>query len=154
MSEENTVNETKAKTILGNPLAKKIIIYGSILIVVFLIGFVPMWMKARDCSASLAKTQRELKLANMEITIGSSVIDARRGEYEVARQTASAFFTTLRAERERDKDSVLTVAQREEFRPMLTERDTVITLLARNDPASVEWLLSMYLTYRKTIRGL
>lgn len=152
MSEENSGNETK--NILKNPLAKKTIIYGSILVVVFLIGFVPMWLKTRDCSASLAKTQQELKLANMEITIGSSVIDARRGEYEAARQTASAFFTTLLAEIERGRDSVLTGEQREGFRPMLTERDTTITLLARNDPASVDRLVSLYLTYRKTIRGL
>lgn len=153
MNEENAVNETTATNTKVNPKTKKAIIYASVLVIVFLIGLIPMWLTARERADRLSALQRELKLAQIENTIASAVIDARRAEYEPARQTASNFFTTVLAEIERGKESVLTESQRETMRPVLTQRDTVITLLARSDPASVERLSDLYFTYRKAVRG-
>ena len=113
-----------------------------------------MWMTARDRGARLVETQRELKLAQLQNTIASGVIDARRGEYEPARQSASDFFTTLRAEIGRENDSALTEAQRAGITPLLTERDEIVTLLARGDPASAERLSSLYIAYSNAVKGL
>jgi hypothetical protein len=46
----------------------------------------------------IAETEHQLILAKMQNNIGSAVIDARKGDYEPARQAASQFFTSLRAE--------------------------------------------------------
>jgi hypothetical protein len=154
MSEEKKIDEESTKTLLQNPQVRKVVIVAAVLIVVFLLGLIPMWLTARDRGARLAETQRELKLAQLQNTIGSGVIDARRGEYELARQSASDFFTTLRAEIGRENESALTQAQRAGITPLLTERDEIITLLARNDPASAERLSDLYVAYSNAIKGL
>ena len=153
MSAEKRTNEKSTKTFWQNPQVRKVVIYAAVLIIVFLLGFIPMWLTARERGARLAETQRELKLAQLHNTIASAVIDARHAEYEPARQSASDFFTTLRAEMDRENDSALTQAQGESIKPLLAQRDEIITLLARNDPASAERLSNLYVSYRKAIRG-
>ena len=154
MSGEKKIDEESTKTLLQNPQVRKVVIVAAVLIVVFLLGLIPMWLTARDRGARLAETQRELKLEQLQNTIASGVIDARRGEYEPARQSASEFFTTLRAEIGRENDSALTQAQRAASTPLLTERDEIITLLARGDPASAERLSSLYIAYSNAVKGL
>jgi len=105
---------------------------GALLLVVFLLGFVPTWWKSRECSSSLSEAERQLNLARMQNTLASAANDVRRGDYESARQSASDFFTSVRAETDRGDASALSLAQREEVQPLLTQRDEIITLLALN----------------------
>lgn len=133
------------------PVMRRFIIYAGVLLAVFLLGFVPVWLKARECSDSLAGAEHQLSLARMQNNLASAVIDARRGDYEPARQAASQFFTSLRAETDKGDASTLTRAQREGLEPLFTRRDEIITLLARNDPASAEWLSDLYVSYRKVM---
>ncbi|MBA2380357.1 MAG: hypothetical protein H0V76_12355 [Blastocatellia bacterium] len=153
MNTEKKTNERGPNPTWQNPLIKKIAIYGAVLLVVFLLGLVPVWLTARERAAELAETQRQLRSALVKNTLASSVIDARRAEYEPARQSASDFFTNLQAEMERETDSVLTEAQRESVRPLFTQRDEIITLLSRSDPASAERLSDIYVSYRNSMRG-
>jgi hypothetical protein len=128
---------------------RRVAIYAAVLLVVFLLGFVPMWLKFRECSSSLSQAEQHLSIAGIENTLASAAIDARRGNYEPARQAASNFFSSLRAEIDRGSDSVFSLAQREGLQPMLTTRDEIITLLARNDPAAADRLSDLYASYRK-----
>lgn len=153
MSEENSLNGKDVEPIRQNEQTRKAIIYASALVIVFLLGLIPMWMTARERGKALAETQRELKRSQIENTIASAVIDARRAEYEPSRQAVSTFFTIVLAELERGKDSVFTDVQRENIKSILANRDTIITLLARNDPASVERLSELYISYRSAARG-
>jgi hypothetical protein len=131
----------------------RFVIYVGVLLVVFLLGFVPMWLKARGTSTTLAKTEQQLVLARMQNSLGSAVIDARRGDYEPARQGVSQFFTSLRAELDKGDASNLTPAQRVSMQPLLAGRDEIITLLARSDPASADRLSELYVAYRKSANG-
>ena len=45
--------------------------------VAFLLGFIPMWMKARDQSAVREKAEHELTLTRIVKDLGSATIDAR-----------------------------------------------------------------------------
>jgi hypothetical protein len=110
-----------------------------------------MWMKAREVASQRDAAQRELHLSQMQGTLAAAAIDARRGEYEPARQTASEFFTTLRGQIDAGGDSALTLPQREASAPLLARRDEVITLLARGDPAAAEQLSDLYVAYRKAL---
>lgn len=121
------------------------------LIFVFLLGFVPMWLKARECGSSLAGAENQLNMARLQNNLASAVIDARRGDYEPARQAASQFFTSLRSESDKTDASTLTRAQREGVEPLFTRRDEIITLLARSDPASADRLSDLYVAYRKVM---
>ena len=141
--------DLKSIPVKSTPAIRRFIIYAGVLLVVFLLGFVPMWLKARECGGSLAGAENQLNLARLQNNLASAVIDARRGDYEPARQAASQFFTSLRAEADKADASTLTRAQREGLEPLFTRRDEIITLLARSDPASADRLSDLYVSYRK-----
>ena len=135
------------------PLVRRFVIYGGVLLVVFLLGFVPMWLQARASAAKLADAERRLTLAGMQGNLAAAAIDARRGDYEPARQTVSQFFTSLRAEIDEGDTSDFTQAQRDGLQPLFAGRDEIITLLARSDPASADRLSDLYVAYRKASGG-
>lgn len=149
MSEEVHLKPVKQPT----PLIQRILIYSAVLLIAFLLGFVPMWLKARGYAGELAIAQRELILLRLQNTLASAAIDARRGEYEPARQAASNFFTSLRAEADKGTGSALTESQKQNLQPLFAGRDEVITLLARSDPASADRLADLYASYRKIMSG-
>ena len=132
---------------------QRYIIYAGVLLVVFLLGFIPMWLKARTAASSLADTERQLVLSKMHGDLASAVIDARRGDYEPARQALSRFFTSLSAETDKGDSSNYTEAQRNSMQPVFAGRDELITLLARNDPASADRLSDLFVAYRKIMNG-
>ena len=132
---------------------QRYIIYAVVLLVVFLLGFIPMWLRARTAATSLAETERQLTLSKIQNDLAAAVIDARRGDYEPARQALSRFFTSLSVERDKGVSSSYTEAQRNGMQPLFAGRDELITLLARNDPASADRLSDLYVAYRKIMTG-
>lgn len=129
--------------------SQRLIIYAGVLLVVFLLGFVPMWLKARTANNTLRETERQLFLARIQNDLASTVIDARRGDYEPARQAVSRFFTSLREEIDKGNSSGYTQTQRQAMQPLFAGRDELITLLARSDPASADRLSDLFVAYRK-----
>jgi hypothetical protein len=132
-----------------NSFLRRIGIYAIVLLVVFLIGFVPMWLKARTSASSLETAEHQLSLARIQNALGSAVIDARRGDYEPARLSASQFFTSLGAEVDKGDASNFTAAERDSMKPLFARRDEIITLLARSDPAAADKLADLYVAHRK-----
>jgi hypothetical protein len=121
-------------------------------LIIFLLGLIPMWLKANSAAAQRDAAQRELHLSRMQNMLASSAVDAQRGEYEPARQEASDFFTALREQLDnKNADAALSPLQRDGLKPLLAERDELITLLARNDPAAAPRLLNMHAEFRKAI---
>ena len=135
----------------SNTVSRRFGVYAGVLLLVFLLGLVPMWLKARTSANSLIEAEHQLTLVRMQNDLSSAAIDARRGDYEPARQAASQFFTSLSAEVDKGDASTLTRAQREGAGPLFTLRDEIITLLARSDPASADRLSDLYVAYRKVI---
>jgi hypothetical protein len=132
---------------------QRFIIYAGVLLAVFLLGLIPMWLKVRTATTSLAETEHQLTLSRMQSNLASAVIDARRGDYEPARQAVSQFFTTVRSEVDKGDTSVFTAAQRNALQPLFAGRDDIITLLARSDPASADRLSDLFVAYRKIMSG-
>lgn len=126
-------------------------IYAGVLLVVFLLGLVPMWLKAHSAANRLEAAEHQLALVRMQNNLSSAAIDARRGDYEPARLAASQFFTSLCAEQDKGEASTLTRAQRDGAGTLFALRDEIITLLARSDPASADKLSDLYVAYRKVI---
>jgi hypothetical protein len=126
------------------PLMRWVIMHAALLL-----GFVPMWLKSRECSTNFSKAERQLSLARIQNALAFAAVDARRGDYEPARQAASNFFTSLRTESDRGDASALSQAQREGVQPLFARRDEFITLLARSDPASADRLSDLYVSYRE-----
>ena len=132
---------------------QRLIIYAGVLLVVFLLGFVPMWLKARTATNTLMEAEHQLFLVRAQNDLASAVIDARRGDYEPARQTVSRFFTSAREEIDKGNSSSYTEAQRQALQPLFAGRDELITLLARSDPASADRLSDLFVAYRKIMNS-
>jgi hypothetical protein len=136
----------------NNP-ARRILIYAAVLLAVFLLGFIPMWLSARNRAGERDRAQAALRISTLQNSLASAAIDARQGRYEPARQAASDFFTNLRGEVDRGRDSVFTQAQQNSLQPIFDMRDDTITLLARSDPASADRLADIYNKYRQATTG-
>jgi len=127
------------------------IIHMRLLLLAFLLGYVPMWIKSRQGSGRLAEAERTLSLARMENNLASAAIDARRGDYETARVAASEFFTVLRTETSKGADSALSEEDIGRLQPLLTRRDEIITQLARGDATAADLLSEVYVSYRGVV---
>lgn len=148
--ETEPASRGSGNSIWQNERVRRLILYAAVLLVVFLVGLVPMWMTARERARERDAAQAALRISTLQNTLASAAIDARRGEYEPARQAASDVFTNLRAEIERGRDSVFDAAQQNTLRSIFVDtRDDTITLLARSDPASADRLVDLYNKYRQ-----
>jgi len=146
------MNKTREpKPIKTTHWTRHLILYAILPLAAFLIGFVPMWVKSRECSGQLLEVERQLSLTRLDNALASAAIDAQRGDYEAARQSASDFFTFLRTETDREATAVFSLAQKARLQPLLTQRDEIITLLARGDPAAADQLSDLYVAYREEI---
>jgi hypothetical protein len=132
------------------PSTRRILILAA-LIVVYLAGFIPTWLKLRDQTAQREKAEHALSITRIVKDLGSAAIDARRAEYEASRLEASAFFTAARFEIDAGDKSALTRQQRDALTPLLAPRDELITLLARSDPAAADRLVTLYVAVRKIL---
>jgi hypothetical protein len=129
----------------------RLVIYVARLLLAFLLGFVPMWLKSRECSGRLAEAERQSSLARMVNSLASAAIHAQRGDYETARQAASDFFTSLQTEFTSGVDSALSPVEIASLQPLLTRRDEIVTLLARGDATAAELLSDLYVSYRELV---
>lgn len=151
MRPEERSNELSERRTERVPLWKRLGVYAIILGIGFLLGLVPMWLKARERAKELETTRVELRRSQMRSALSAAALDARRGEYEPARRAMSDFFTGLSSEVDRGEDSALDQVQRDAVRPLLVQRDEIITLLARSDPAAADRLADLDASYRKAM---
>lgn len=128
---------------------KRVALYTTLSLGFFLLGFLPTWFKATKAVEQRDAAQRAVRLGQLQQTLAAAVIDVQRGEYEPARQLTSDFYTNLRRQIDADSGSLFTSSQRDSLRSLLAQRDEVITLLARSDPAATDRLFNVYSTYYK-----
>lgn len=141
-------NDVKVKEKKASSPLVKWGIFAGIVLIAFLIGLIPMLLQKWEVQSELAKTQTQLRQSEIKGLLTSAIVEAKRGEYEPARQNASSYFTRLRAEEEKSaEESFLTTDVRSKLKPIFDERDAIITMLAQRDPASVERLTNIYATY-------
>ena len=105
--------DVQSKPGISTSLNLWVTIYISLLTVLYLLGYVPIWLKSREYSRDLLQAERQLSLASMQNSLVSAIIHAQSDDYESAQQAASAFFTSLRATTDIDDDLALSPAQRE-----------------------------------------
>lgn len=128
---------------------KRVALYASLACGFFLLGFMPMWLKASVAVEQRDAAQRGVRLAQLQNTLAAAIIDVERGQFEPARQRTSEFYTNLRRHLEAQNGDLFTPSQRDALKPLLAERDELITLLARRDPAATDRLFAVYSTYNK-----
>lgn len=145
--EENETNEPSGI----QRAATRWAIYIAVLVIAFLIGFIPMWLKLRQANAAAAVTQTQLRKAEIANLLTSAIVESRVGEYESARQKTSEFFTRLQAEIDKGDDGYITADQKTKLNAVFADRDAIITLLAQRDQASPDRLTNIYAIYQHAI---
>ena len=114
----------------------------------FLLGLAPMWWMAYQRGSERDRAQEQLAALERENALATAAMLARQGEYERARESASRFFTDLNQHVTQTELSGAATPATDALRTSLRERDEIITLLARSDPASADRLTDLYLNYR------
>ena len=145
------MSQDETHAVRDNRRSWRLIIYAVVLALVFLLGFVPTCMMARRRGIERDTAQTALRISNLQNSLGNAIVDARAGNYELARQQISDFFTKLGTEIEQDRDSIFNPTQETKLRSLFDERDKTITLLARSDPYSPDQLTKLYNQYREAV---
>lgn len=141
--------DTQLKPVTSTPLMRRIIFSTVLHLGPFLLGLVPMWLKACQYAWRLFEAERQLNMERIYNALISAIIDVQQSHYESARQSASDFFTLLRAETDMGDDAALSPAQIEGTQMLFAQRDEIITLLAQSNPAAGGRLADLYALYRE-----
>jgi hypothetical protein len=112
-------------------------------LVVFLLGFLPQWSRARGLSRELESTRQELRVSQLEGQLGAALTESLRSNYERSRQLMASFFSGLQAAAPNVEDA----GKRREMESVLAQRDEIITLLSRAQPESTQRLMLLYTTF-------
>jgi hypothetical protein len=123
-----------------------------VFVIGLLVGFIPMWLRARQRTTERDQVLQKLQTSELKDQLSAAALDSRRGQYETARQELSAFFNSLDAVMNRKNDPDITPEKLKSIEPTLSQRDNLITLLARSDPASADRLSDLDLAFRKAVR--
>lgn len=112
-------------------------------VLAFAAGFLWQNARARAVQEKLDTANVELTFERLQSTLAAATIESDRGNYEIARQLASEFFTGLQTDLHRAPE-----ARHDELRRILAQRDVIITAASRSDPQTGSLLAQLYGTYR------
>jgi hypothetical protein len=121
---------TKQKTVTGL----------IILVLVFLLGFVPQYLEKRQMQRELAISVEKLKLSELRDLAGLMLLEGLRQNYGVARDYSSQYFDKLRETSEGVDNATL----KRSLQELLNNRDTVTAALSKADPASASQLQAIF----------
>lgn len=116
-------------------------------VVAFVIGFGWQYLRGRQNAERATYAERALEGARLEALLSGAVIDAQEGKFELSRQRASDFFSRLQNRLSPQIDSASTSAANQ----VISQRDAVITALARSDPSAESVLSRLLGQYRSLI---
>jgi hypothetical protein len=130
------------------PRSKQIKTYAICFLAGLLIGLIPTGIRLVQAQRERDALQQQLQVASLEMSLSSAAVMARHGDYTAARDAASRFFSDARQAIDAGSAGTLTTAQSTYLQSALADRDPLITLLARGDPAGAERLTTMYVAHR------
>jgi hypothetical protein len=147
--EERAVTDERRDT----STSRRWLIWAGLVALAFLLGLLPMWWSKSNVSTELERTKVDLTRQQHLNSLSAAAVYARRGEYETSRQYASKFFTDMQTELDNAESKALTPQDRMQLPQLLANRDDIITLLSRADPASAERLSNLYVEYKAATGG-
>lgn len=119
---------------------KKLAVAAVVLIFVFLAGFIPSCMSARDAQERSTRLQHKLTLADLHVRLGMTSYEVNRNNYANAAQTSTDFFNGLKVMIDTTTDEGL----KQKLQAIGMRRDEITTNLAQADPGVKEKLAQMF----------
>ena len=134
----------------ANPRAGQLKTYAICFLVGLLIGLIPIGVRLFQVQRERDALQQQIRVAHLEMNLSSAAVLARHGDYTAAREAASRFFADARVAVD-GQDEALTAPQLAHLKAALADRDPIISLLSRGDPAAAERLTAMSVALRAAL---
>ena len=118
------------------------------LIAVFLVGFIPPYVKANRLENELRQSRQDGAGAELRDLIALAYVQANQKNYGLAAETSSQFFNRAREVTSQTQD----VSRRKALEVLLASRDKVTAQLAKGDAAATGDLLELFNKTRQATR--
>jgi hypothetical protein len=119
------------------------------LIAVFLVGFIPPYVKANRLENELRQSRQDSAGAELRDLIALAYVQANQKNYGLAAETSSRFFNRAREVASQMQDA----SRRKALEDLLASRDKVTAQLAKGDAAVTGDLLDLFNKTRQATRG-
>jgi len=123
----------------------RIIVVGILLVVVFLAGFLPLYVKATRLENELREARREQSLAQLRDLASLAYFQASQKDYGLAAGTSTRFFDRTREIANQASDSSV----RKPLEDLLSLRDPITAELAKGDPGVLSDLQALFVKTRQ-----
>lgn len=120
-------------------MKNKVIVIAAGLVAVFLIGFVPQWMKANRLDGELQQMRQKVADSELRDLSALAYLQASQKNFGLAAETAGRFFGRVR-------DGA---AGRKAVEELASPRDKITAELAKGDPAAIGSLQDLVLKTRQ-----
>lgn len=130
-------------------MKNKTIVAAIALIAVFLVGFVPQYVKVNRLENELRQSRQEAAGAGLRDLIGFAYVQASQKNYGLAAETSSRFFNRVREVANQTQDA----NRRKGLEDLLALQDSVTAALAKGDAAVMGDLQQLFVKARQVTRS-
>jgi hypothetical protein len=127
----------------------KIIMTAIALVAVFLLGFVPQYIKANRLETELRQFRQEIAGDQLRDLIGLAYVQANQKNYGLAAETSSRFFGRVREM----ANQTQAASSRKALEDLLALRDKVTAELAKGDATVMGDLQELFVKTRQATRS-
>jgi hypothetical protein len=138
-----TASAMKAPQGITRNLLKKLAVAAGVLIIAFLLGYVPSSISSRSTQRQNAELERQLRVTDLGNQLAMASYEANRNNYASATEFSTRFFNGLPEIITESKDQPL----RQKLQAMLLHRDEITSNPAQVDQTVKEKLAQMYAEY-------
>jgi hypothetical protein len=130
-------------------MKNKIIVAAIVLVAVFLVGFVPQYVKANRLENELRQSRHENAGAQLRDLIGLAYVQANQKNFGLGAETTSRFFSLVRELANQTPDA----SRRKALEDLLASRDRITAELAKGDAAAMGDLQEVFVKTRQATRS-
>jgi hypothetical protein len=133
----------------GRNMQNKIIVAAIALVAVFLVGFVPQYVRASRLENELRQSRQENAGAKLRDLISLAYVQANQKNFGLGAETTSRFFSRVREMANQTPDA----SSRKALEDLLALRDRVTAELAKGDTAAMADLQELFDKTRQATRS-
>jgi hypothetical protein len=121
-------------------MKNRIIVVIILLIVVFLVGFVPQYVRVKRLESELSVAKQENTLAGLRDLAALALVQASQKNYGLAAGTSKQFFSRTREVANQAPDA----SGRKALEDLLTAQEKITAELAKGDPDALDDLQQLF----------
>jgi hypothetical protein len=131
-------------------MTNKAIVIAVALVAVFLLGFVPQYIKANRLDSELRQTREAYAGADLRDLVGLAYLQANQKNYGLAAETVGRYFNRVREVTSQGQDA----SRLKALEDLLVPRDRITAELAKGDAAVIGDLQELFINTRAATRSV